>query len=304
MSISILDYDNFGMYSACLETSAKYNLKRLKLRSSFYVAEVKTELVKPMIVALIKSRVSFGPIGDIKNLNMEIGSTRISETFVSDIPECLSNSLLDISNVTSLGDDIMSPLQETMSDVINSVTDTASKVTSLLGSYMDSYNNSVNKVNDTIHLLNNTVGAFISAEERVVYELLDQLSSFLTDTSILEDYIELKDLKKCIESNCNTKVKDLGFLYSDEEQKEFILPIDINTGRIRIHKFFNNPSANVKESANKLERGYYKYLNEKIRIAKEQEDLLRIKGISDIQNPFKAAGDRINSTKSALNNLF
>jgi hypothetical protein len=193
--------------------------------------------------------------------------------------------------------DMLDPLNEAITGT-NSLTSSAS---GLLNSAADGLKNNVNNgINEVNKMMKKTMGNIVSPGDQALFRLLDDFQTFINDTNYISTYNKWKDLYNCLEKNCvplKPYLTDDSFLYYDEEKKKFIVPVDMNNGRIRIIKFFEELTPEQTRRLQKIETRYYKYLNDKKQVLAEAARTAKsTHGVKDDKNPYLAVASNLGTS--------
>jgi hypothetical protein len=152
------------------------------------------------------------------------------------------------------------------------------------------------------------MGNIIAPGDKALFSLLDKFQTFINETNFIDNYRDWKDILQCLEKNCEP-LKDYlfddDFLYYDDKHKNFIMPIDINNGKLRIYKFFEIISKDERKQCDLIERRYYQYLADKKQILHKAAQKAKKNKVKDEKNPFlAAAATATGSVKDTFNTLF
>ena len=272
---NITDYDNFGVAVICNTAFEKHTALTLKLRSTHLGAEVIVDKITPLLQNIINNpNILYTTPESVEpsTSNIDLAIARISNPKIPKIgvlpQEDSKNNIEGLEGIKGLEDlDKKSVLKA-------------------LEIYKEDIEAQIKEVHN---ILRSTMVSRVIPELLELFEGLDTLSKYLIDTNYIKDYKDWKKLTKYIQKNCtvlkNTILTD-DFMWYDDTREEFIMPIDINSSKIRIHKFFRHLTKAQIREANKIEKKYYKYIRDKIEIAKAGSEQLRLKNVQESKNPF------------------
>jgi len=303
MDTSVIDYENFSTATACMESAIKHEVYTLKLRGIHLGGEVKVDFIVPMIEAMIKvpSNNLLTP-PDLVDFNMDLSISKITSPKVGDLPQCLSDTITGAIMSIDTGIDILDPFNKLI-DGVNSLTSAA---TPTLNSTASSFVNNMNSlVYEANKIISKSLESITDPTDYKLFVELDSLQEYLEKTSYLKTYMNWKDMTKCIDTNCpplKDKIMRDDFMW-DADRKNFLMPIDMNSGSIRIAKFLPEASKDELRKCAEIETRYYKYLKDKRDIAYENARKLRESKVDDSKNPFKSILDS-SSVTDTINNLF
>jgi hypothetical protein len=290
------------MYEACTKNYEEYSKKILKLNSIHVTALVLMYEAENALKPFLNKVNEVDMNVNTETLNISKLVSKTTEPKINKIPSCLSAILTGKDIRKSNNHDIFDPKNEQL-DVVDELTSEADEK---LKESLDKFKNDPAAVEKSIEVyVKYLVKLLFSYEYLELFGYLDILQNFLNKTKFVEVYNDWKDSYYCLYGNCpelRDSMPDDYFLWSDDSKRHFILPIDLNTGKIRISKFDDNMNKNQKIEAKKIELYYYKYLESKDKIIKKASDICKEKGIPDDKNPFKDI--KIIKNDLTFNNLF
>jgi len=304
---AITDFENFSLFTACTEKSAVFTAKTLKLQSVIITARLmiaKIRLIMRPMLLLKQSDIALPNI----DLNLDVAISKITAPKVKPLPKCLADTLTGgaISSGSNGMKDILDPFNSAISEV-NSMTSSAlGPLTSKVNSFLGDVNNGINEVNK---MMSSVSKAIIDAGDIALFGAVDDFQKFIENTNFVDNYREWKDIYRCLEKNCKPLrpfLVDESFLFYDEDNKAFIMPIDLNNGRINFLKFFEDLNREEKKQALIIGTRYYQYRASKEAKLREAAKTAKDAGVKDDKNPFAAAADNIIGIKTTdtFNNLF
>lgn len=304
---SILDFENFSTGTACIETAAKHTVLTLKLNSAHLGGEVIVDAITPMLEAMLGIEGSGFGIPEFSDLNMDLSLSKLSKPKIGDLPQCLSDTLT--GNLSTKGPGLMNDILDPFNSSISGVNGLTSAAQGPLNDALNSFSGSMNSmIGEANKMLSSMIGSTLDPSDKILFEKLDSLYEYLQNTDYISDYKDWKDITKCIQANCKPIAKtimDDDFLWYNENKTEFIMPIDMGNGRIRIRKFFRTLTKEQSRKCMEIEKRYYKYLQDKKKMAREASEKLRIQGIKDSKNPFSSIVSAMSSSRNNIvNNLF
>jgi hypothetical protein len=277
--IDVSDFENYGLYVSCTKKGTKYTDYLLKLQSINNTAFVMANKIRLGIKDVIKDFKD--DEYEIEDYNLDLLISRILNPKIVPISKCLANEIineydniderkfkeiLDSNNTEETSFDMETELKKILKEQkINTVTET---------------NKIIKKISRNI----------VNPKYEKLFGLLDDFQKFIFDTNFVLIYDKWKDIYECLNKNCKSispYLSDDSFLYFDREKRKFIIPIDINNGRVRVIKFFENLSPTEKYNIQKIEERYFKYLNDKKIIIKDAGRKIKEKyNILDEDNPY------------------
>ena len=303
----VVDFENFATGTACIEASIKHTVLTLKLRSSHLGGEVIMDSIIPILEAMLGIENPPFQIHELEDFNMDLGISKISSPKIGDIPQCLSDTLT--GKLSTHGPDLMKDILNPFNSAINGINSLTSEASGHINEALHSFTGSINTlVNSANKVLSNYIKSVVDPTDLVLFTKVDLLYKYLLDTNYINDYKNWKDITKCIKQNCKPIANEIlsdDFLWYDEKHKEFIMPIDLNNGRIRFSKFFRTLTKEQLRKCFEIEKRYYKYLNDKKRIARAAAEKIRQQKIADDKNPFEIiVSSIISSRNNIVNTLF
>jgi len=308
MGPGITDFESFSLFVACTEKQAIFTAKALKLQSIILTARLMISKIRAVMGPMIGKDQSVFQIPEINgDFNIDMGIGRITSPKVNDLPKCLSDTITN--KVSTAGANGMKDILDPFNAGIESINSITSEATPMINSIAHTFVNSVDEgIAEVNKFLKKTLGNIVSKGDKPLFELLDEFQKFVNDTNFVDNYREWKDIYKCLDTNCKPLEKylyDDEFLFYDEEKKNFIMPIDISTGRIRLRKFFEYLTRDEEKQCAVIETRYFKYLADKKQILLTASKTVKDKGIKDDKNPFLhvAMAQKIDITDT-FNNLF
>ena len=304
---SILDFENFSTGTACIEAEAKHTALTLKLNSSHLGGEVLVDVIKPMLEDMLRLENNGFEISEFGDFNMDLGLSRLSSPKIADLPQSLADILT--GNLSTKGPGLMGDILDPFDTAIGSINSLTSAAQEPLNNALNSFTGSIDSMTSEANsMLNKMMSSTLDPIDKALFEKLDGLYEYLKNTEYIQDYKDWKDITKCIQTNCKPiagTIMDDDFLWYDDDKTEFIMPIDMGNGRVRIRKFFQKLTSEQSRKCTEIERRYYKYLSDKILLAKQAEEKLRKQNISDSKNPFiSIVSNMVPSQNNVVNNLF
>jgi hypothetical protein len=304
----VIDFENFATGTACIESSVKHTALTLKLRSSHLGGEIIMEPITLILEKMLDIEIPEFQIPELENFNIDLGLSKISSPKLGDVPQCLSDTLTNKLSTIDLGlmKDILDPFNEAIGKANNFTSEANDYLNSSLNAFTGSLSILVNSANK---VLSDAMRQVINPIDLILFEQIDILYKYLQDTDYIQDYKNWKDMTKCIQTNCKPiayKILTDNFLWYDEDKHtEFIMPIDLNSGRITFIKFFRTLTKEQSKQCYKIEKRYYQYLRDKKAIAREASKKLRMQKIDEDKNPFSAIVSSMTSTRNNIvNTLF
>ena len=304
----VVDFENFATGTACIEASVKHTTLTLKLRSSHFGGEVIMDSIIPMLEAMLGTENPPFQVPELEGFNIDLGISKISSPKIRDIPQCLSDTLT--GKLSTKGPDLMKDILDPFNAAIGMTNNLTSDANDYLNSALNSFTGSLNTlVNSANKVLANSMKQVIDPTDLALFEQIDALYKYLQNTEYIQDYKNWKDMTKCIQTNCKPIVDKIltdDFLWYDEDKHtEFIMPIDLNSGRITFIKFFRTLTKEQSRQCYEIERRYYQYLRDKKAIAKAASEKLKSQKIEDNKNPFMSiVRSMITSRNDIVNTLF
>ena len=294
---NITDFNDFSSAVTCIAVLEKHTALTLKLRSSHLGAEVILDSITPLIQEML-GKSSFRTTSGLINFNMDLAIAKISNPKIRTVPHCLTKILSGepVSNKTNKTNKVNALISNVSSG--SGVFDINDFLNSALNSFISDTKVTEAQVKEANNILNSSIALNLDPTDKILFNKLDKLSKYLIDTNYINDYKAWKKMTKCIQENCpilkDTILTD-DFMWSDESRRNFIMPIDINNSKIRIHKFFRELTRAQIQKANEIEKRYYKYIRDKIEIAKSAADRLRSQNIEESKNPFVIVAESLSS---------
>jgi len=301
--VGVSDFDNFSLFTACMETEAKFSAKMLKLQSTLMTASLMISAIRNIAKPLLGKE--FDGTNSITDFNIDSGVSKINSPKIAPIPECLSNSLNKFDN--NISDEAKNTFQ-TLSDYLS----TENNVTYSSNGFMDDalaqFDNLNNKIKEVKKYMEKIMGNLVSKGDKTLFQALDKFQSFVNDTNFVQDYRDFKDMLRCIKNNCpqlSEYLADDSFLFYDENKREFIMPIEMNSGKIKINKFFQSLNQLENNRCYEIQKRYDKYLSDKRDILVSVALNTDSSSVSYLENPFAAVADEIGlDNKNVVNTLF
>ena len=303
----VTDFEDFSTYTACMEKQAVYSAKMLKLQSVVLTARMMIDgirtILRPML-GMDNDTIQIPEMGEL-NLNAVIGKITVPK--VNPLPKCLASTFT--GEAINAGKNGMKDILDPFNNNLNSVNSLTNSATSIINSSVNAFTSNVNNgIKEVNKFMEKTMGSIIAPGDKKLFSALDKFQKFVNDTGFINTYREFNDLLRCLEINCkplNKYLIDDSFLYYDKRKKRFIMPIDINSGKIRIAKFFEDLNPEEKRQANIIEIRYYKYIRDKKEVLRNAAKKAKEKNIEDDKNPFlKVVGSIETNVKDTFNNLF
>ncbi len=298
---SLIDFEDFSIYEACTKKYEDYAQSILKLNSIFISGRVTMRVAKNLIEPLLDEENDAYNSPTI-DLNLDNFTNKISDLKIKPIPSCLASNLGgDDPRKGNKTDDILNPNNKKL----NSTNDSTEKASSALQKASDK----MSLENKAFHIeenLDSIMATIIDQKYLKLFLALDMFQNYINKTSFVKHYKEFRDFYDCIDKNCKELKKytpDDYFLWSDEEKTKFILPIDINDGKLRIAKFSDILSDSQKIQAKKIELLYYNYVEKRVEIIKKAYEKVKSNNIDDVNNPFYPLLKKEDPTK-VINTLF
>jgi hypothetical protein len=303
----LTNFDNFSTGTACIEKSAEHTAKTLELRSKFYTAESMMESIKAVLGTILGIEDDFSFDLGLPELNMDLSVGKITQPKVADLPGCLASTITGyvLTKGSGLLGDILSPLNSGIS-ALNSLTSSA---TSVLNDRANSLINDVNRgIFEVEKYLEELMASLCAPGDKPLFEMLENFETYIKETNITNVYKDWRDLDRCLRQHCKPLKDTLmvdDFLWYDDKNTQFILPIDLNNGTLRIKKFFQDLSPQQLKKANDIEVRYREYKSRKREAVRLGAEVARKNGTADSNNPFAAVGSAMESSRENLvNTLF
>jgi len=303
----VTDFESFSLFTACVEKQALFTTKSLKLQSIILTAMLLISKIRSVMEPMLGIEQAEFAILNIGDINIDMGINRITAPKIDPLPKCLSDTITNTLSTAGANGmkDILDPFNSTI-DEINSLTSAATPV---LQGTANSFTNNINMgINEVNKFMKKTMNNIVSKGDKELFEMLDNFQKFIKDTYFVDNYREWKDIYKCLKNNCKPLEDyfyDDSFLYYDDEKKRFIIPIDINSGRIRLRKFFEYLTRDQQRQCDVIERRYFKYVSDKHGVLVKAAQEAKKKGIEDDKNPFKEVlNTETNKVTDTFNNLF
>lgn len=284
--ISISEFKDFSTFQGCSQKYKNFVKTTLKLNSCTNTGKLLVKNNRKIIRPILNIDNNQIPENTFINLNADLMIDRILYPKINKIPKSLAVEFTDENlyklEGSSEDSDILNP-NEPLLEELNKPTESASEeITKLLEDY-----DTEEKVKEVEKLLENVISLSIPTQYLELFKSLDKFQSFIDGTKYIYLYKDWKDIYKSLSTNCS-EMKNItpndDFLYYDEEHESFILPIDINTGKIRVSKFFEDLTTDEKNQANLVEQKYYRYKQDKIDFL--EKSIEKTKNITDSENPF------------------
>ena len=303
---SVTEFKDFSIYTSCMLKYEKYSRSILKLNSIHTSAKITLFANRKLLSPILKMQNELVKLPDIQLVNVDSMVAKIINPKVNDIPKCLSSELLNISiregsNGTS---DILDP-----NDVsLIGINDNTNEAEDIILEKLNNYKKDLSKdKEDIIKSINKIMMGIIDEDILKLFYSLDLFQGFIDNSRFLYLYRDWKDLYSCLSDNCpelSRFMPDDSFLWYDEDKTEFIIPVDINSGKLRIHKFFENLSKEEKIQANLIEKRYYKYVEDKYKILQKASEKVKTLGIKEEYNPFEELIKEKEENQEVINTLF
>jgi len=247
--------------TACAVKGMKLYEESKILKSLFNIGRIKLRVLKPILEGLLL-------IETVKNLSVVLPSpTKITEVNANasiNLPECLVGK-----KVTA---------------VANKINNSTSKA-----SVSVEIKNNIDIMSVTAEdYINKTVSGIVNSVYLPFFYLLDEYRWFIQKTEFAKLYKEWKEDYSCFVNNCEPLkdiVTDDSYMWEDN-RSQFILPIDINSGKLRLWKILGNPSETTKDKCYEIEKEYYDFTQKRKELAQQGKKILYEKGIPDEINPF------------------
>lgn len=301
------DFDDFSTYTACMEKQAIYSFKMLKLQSVVLTGRLMIESTRSILRPMLGMKNDLIKIPEIGNVNLDLAINKITAPKVNPLPKCLASTFTgEAINAGANGmKDILDPFNNNL-DSINSLTNAASSaINSAANALISNIDKGISEVNK---FMEKTMGNIIAPGDKLLFASLDKFQKFVDDSGFINTYREFNDALRCLKKNCKALENyliDDSFLYYDDKKKRFIMPVDINSGRVRIAKFFEDLTPEEKRQAQLIELRYYNYLNDKKEILKKAAQKAKNNKVHDDKNPFLSAANAIgHEVKDTFNTLF
>lgn len=305
-SPGLSNFKDFSTYSACCAKYKLYLKNISRLNSCTVTGRVNVvrnrKLLRPMLTLqneLVEEQ-------ELADLNVDLMISKITEPKIRKIPKSLAVTFTKEEIYTTEGmEDIFDPNDATLSTV-DELTDSASEdIAKLMEEYLANTSATTDEVERSI---NHVMGTITSQGDYDLFQSLDRFQKFVDDTKYINLYRDWKDMYNSLDTNC-TELRSVlpndDFLYYDAEHTSFIMPIDINTGKLRIKKFFEDLTPSEKRQADLIEKRYYKYLQDRSAILSDAAQKVRDKGTKDDKNPFAILYNNMkDNPKATVNTLF
>ena len=299
---SSVDFSNFSLYESCTKKYEKYVEKILKLNSIFNSARITSNEPRKELAFLLENWET-KPIEEItENINTEHILSKATTQEISPIPNCLA-SVITGENIkdSDTGIDVLDP-NNTLINEYNSLTNSASEdIKKTLEK-----RTTEEKSNDLSLYIDKLMKSIVDPRLYKLFILIDTLQKFIIKTKFIITYRDFKDYYDCLTKNCipyGPYTPDDYFLWYDEGKTDFILPIDINNGEVRVKKIYSNPNEEEKQIIKNIEQNYLNYKKTKTKILKDLYNKLKVAGVEDKDNPFKLMLEEI-EIKYSINTLF
>lgn len=305
-NLGVTDFIDFSTYTACSEKYAKYSDKTLKLNSSLTTGKVLIDEIRILLRPILGTKNSVTNTGLTSDINLDLSISRITDPKINPLPKCLADVLIGESvSSGSTTSDILTPSDPKLQQANTPTTIASGAIQESLDRFLLDKEKSKKEV---YKILEKTIGTIVAPEDKDVFYKLDYFQKFIKNTYFTKIYREWKDDRACILKNCSIMTKFIAnedFLYYDTDHTRFVMPIDINTGEIKIPKFFEDLTNEEKTQADIVNVRYYKYIKDKKEILKKASQKLKDKKIPDSDNPFELVLQELNfDSKEVSNNLF
>lgn len=303
----VTDFETFSLFTACVEKQALFTAKSLKLQSVVLTSMLLISKIRTVMEPMLGIEQDEFTIPNIGDINIDMGINRITSPKIDPLPKCLADTITN--TVSTAGQNGMKDILDPFNSAIGEINSLTSAATPTLQGMADTFTNSINMgINEVNKLMKKTMNNIVSKGDKELFEMLDNFQKFIKDTHFVDNYREWKDIYKCLKNNCKPLedyLYDDGFLYYDDEKKRFIVPIDVNSGRIRLRKFFEFLTKDQQRQCDVIERRYFKYVSDKHTVLAKAAQEAKKKGIEDNKNPFTAVLEsETNKVTDTFNNLF
>jgi len=270
-------YRDFGTKIACDKKLTEYNRKILDVRSKFYSAKELSDIIANKLDELLTQPLPTNTkTYDINSLETATFLERIIKPNIIKIPLVLAEILIpqNIKVETLSNIDTSNPAE--LSDIASEY----------INQEMETFLNDPEKSVDEVFSFLDTLSPLITNSFYIeVFGLLDRLNHFIIKTKFIQGYIEQKEAYNILMTYCKFDEKSLindSFLWTNYEE-DFILPININDGKIKLTKFFENPTQSKKEKLNRIEVEYFRYLEQRGKVLDKLKSLTQ--DVDDDKNP-------------------
>jgi hypothetical protein len=296
----ISDFEDFSTFTACTEKGLEYIALTLKLQSCTVTSGVLADKIRDVLKNMLGIQDNPFAISEMGEINMDLLINKISNPKINPLPKCLADTITgDIQKNSPGFGDILDPMNKSITEA-NSLTPVA---TGTLNSAAENLRNNVDSgVREVNKMMKKTMGNIIAPGDQTLFRLLDDFQTFIKDTNYIGTYNKWRDMYSCLERNCiplKPFLIDDSFLYYDKEKKKFIVPIDINNGRVRVIKFFEEVTPSQQRKLHRIEQRYFKYLNDKKHILSEAARKAKIEHkVEDDKNPYLAVASNIETSLS------
>jgi len=290
---SIADFESFSLGTACMEKYAEYEAKLLKIRSAHLGAEVLLETSRTLLEGACY--LENNPIDVDLDINLDGKLSRIANPKITSLPECLDN--------TKTGK-MTENVKKSANSAFNKATENPNSMIGKVNDFLSGAGDMINSVNNT---LNDGLKMIADAADLPLFKSFDALLEYLSKTDYIKQFKEIKEMRKCLEENCKP-LKDMlmddGFLYYDKKKKHFIMPININSGKLKVASFFEKPTAQQKKECAKIQSRYNKYLNKKKKLAeKMKKDAKRLGGNNKMMDAIDKVASISNDIGSSIDSI-
>lgn len=286
---SVTEFKDFSMFEACTSKYKIFSATTLKLNSIHITAKVKLYQNKKLLTPVLNLQNELIRLTEMPEVNIDSMVAKIMLPKIAEIPKCLSVSLLDktIRKSKITDGDILDP-NDSLLEGINTKTNEAEEhIKTKLEKRKKRPSEDIKDVDKAITKI---MKAIIAEEDIKLFESLDKYQRFLDKANFIHVYKDWKDLYSCVKDNCpelDRFVPDDSFLWSDEEKTKFIIPVDLNSGQLRIIKIFDNLTKEELVQARLIEKRYYKYIKDKTSVLIFASEKTEALGVNDNDNIFK-----------------
>jgi len=264
-------YRDFGTKLACDKQLRIYKNKIYSLRSKFHTARKQSKVIELKLEELLYKKLPTNQkTFDISTLETTSFIKKITEPEVIEIPYILAEILVPQTNIES------EPNPDDLSDIASDYINQAIKSLQMRAD---------NSIDDVFSFLDNLTPFFTSPIYIETFQLLDKLNHYIISTGFISLYEDQKEEYKILEGYCKCDLSSIlndSFLWTKYEE-DFILPININDSKIKLVKFFENPTQSQKEKLNRIEVDYHLYIEQRKRVLDKLKEM--IGDISDELNP-------------------
>jgi len=293
---TIIDSDDFSLFTACSAKLVIQNTKGLKLRSNTSTIMVLVRKIRLLLGPMLEVNQEYDSTGEIK-VNLDTVVKKVLQPTISSIPECLAGTIEK--------DKITENLDPKIKEEPNVMTDRAEET---IKEQMVKFGNDNAKQRDEIKdYINNISDLLCDKEDLELFLLIDRIVILIDNSGYTEILMEFFDDILCVSTNCERLAPSLfkdDFLWYDLQKLKLKVPVDIGSGFVKLFKMYPSLCPEKIARAEVVETRYYKFVERRLKVLMDaSEKVANIKSI--VNNPFDALvkeNAAINITK--VNTLF